>query len=214
MDKGLRQKLNKRSVFEDQVVSPASDTMASVQHAGATSMPDPLQPSLLLTPLRPAAPANGGTLEVLIRVQAPDRPVGEDDATSTRKPLRLAVVVDRSGSMSGAPLREALRCAEYIAGGLQRSDQLAVVLYDDSVQVAYPLQPGGDAHALQIALAGVQSGGSTALFDGWEQGARLLEVEPPRAFRACCFSPTAKPTRVFVTPRKFSATAQSGRTEA
>lgn len=138
-------------------------------------MPDPLQPSLVLTPLRPAAPASGGTLEVLIRVQAPDRPVTEDDATATRQPLRLAVVVDRSGSMSGAPLREALRCAEYIAGGLQRSDQLAVVLYDDAVQVAYPLQPGGDARAVQKALAGVQSGGSTALFDGWEQGAKLLE---------------------------------------
>lgn len=91
-----------------------------------------LKPTLILNPLRQAAPANGGTLEVLLRLQAPDRPASSAPA---RQPLRLAVVIDRSGSMSGEPLHEALRCAEYIANGLQPADRLAVVLYDDEVQV-------------------------------------------------------------------------------
>lgn len=130
--------------------------------------------SILLHPIRPAAPAAGGTLEVLVRVQAPDRPASEH-ATPTRRPLRVAVVIDRSGSMSGQPLHEALRCAEYIAGGLQQTDQLAVVLYDNTVQVPFTLRPAGNAEALRAALAGVDSGGSTALFDGWQAGANLLE---------------------------------------
>ncbi len=131
-----------------------------------------LNPTLILTPIRQAAPANGGTLEVLVRLQAPDRPAS---MASARQPLRLAVVIDRSGSMSGEPLQEALRCAEYIAKGLQPADRLAVVLYDDDVQVPVALRPGGDAAAIQLALAGVESGGCTALFDGWEAGAKVLE---------------------------------------
>jgi Ca-activated chloride channel family protein len=131
-----------------------------------------LNPTLILTPIRPAAPANGGTLEVLVRVQAPDRPA---HMTGARQPLRLAVVIDRSGSMSGGPLQEALRCAEYIAKGLQPADQLAVVLYDNEVQVPVALRPGGDAAAIRLALEGVESGGNTALFDGWEAGAKVLE---------------------------------------
>lgn len=130
------------------------------------------QPNLILTPLRQAAPANGGTLEVLLRLQAPDRPAGVAPA---RQPLRLAIVIDRSGSMSGEPLHEALRCAEYVANGLQSADQLAVVLYDDQVQVPVALRPGGNAAAVRLALSGVESGGTTALFDGWESGAKILE---------------------------------------
>jgi Ca-activated chloride channel homolog len=131
------------------------------------------QPTLILTPLRPAAPSSGGTLEVLLRLQAPDRSAS---ATPTRQPLRLAMVIDRSGSMSGEPLQEALRCAEYVANGLQPTDQLAVVLYDDQVQVPLALRAGGDPAAVRLALAGVESGGSTALFDGWEAGAKVLEA--------------------------------------
>jgi len=132
-----------------------------------------LTPTLVLTPIRAAAPAGGGTLEVLVRVQAPKRPDGL--SAPQRQPLRLAIVVDRSGSMSGEPLREAIRCTEYIAGGLQSGDRLAVVLYDNKVQVAVPLSAGGDPTSVRAALAGVESGGNTALFDGWEAGAQCLE---------------------------------------
>jgi Ca-activated chloride channel family protein len=132
------------------------------------------QPKLILSPIRQAAPAAGGTFEVLVRVQAPDRPPEGEGATK-RQPLRLAVVIDRSGSMAGQPLAEALRCAEYIGAGLQPTDQLAVVLYDNRVQVPLQLHPAGDPARVREALAGVESGGNTALFDGWQAGATILE---------------------------------------
>jgi Ca-activated chloride channel family protein len=130
-------------------------------------------PTVILTPATQAAPTNGGTLDVLVRVQAPDRPTG--DAAPQRQPLRLAIVIDRSGSMAGRPLKEAIRCAEYIAAGLKPTDQIGVVTYDNEVDLPIPLRPGGKGHHVRAGLSTVESGGTTALFDGWQAGATLLE---------------------------------------
>ena len=62
------------------------------------------QPTIVFSPLQAGVPAEGGALEVLVRVQAPDRPA---DLAVTHLPKRLALVVDRSGSMNGQPLQEA-----------------------------------------------------------------------------------------------------------
>ena len=132
-------------------------------------------PFLHITPLRPAVPTEGGPLEVLIRVQAPARPPEPAGAPANKRiPLRLSLVVDRSGSMDGAPLTEALRCVGHIGALLHPEDQLAVVLYDDKVQVPMPLARSPGAQAVALALAGVESGGSTDLHAGWEAGARQL----------------------------------------
>jgi von Willebrand factor type A domain len=52
---------------------------------------------------------------------------------------RLALVVDRSGSMSGEPLTVALRCVMHIASCMTPVDQLAVVVYDDEANVLLPI---------------------------------------------------------------------------
>lgn len=130
------------------------------------------QAQVIITPLRAGLPSAGGALEVMVRVQAPAQPAGAE--APPRSPLRLALVVDRSGSMDGAPLREALRCVNHLVGCLQPTDQVAVVLYDHDVQVPVPLQPAALPDAIRAALAGVQSGGNTALFDGWQAGAQQL----------------------------------------
>ncbi len=145
--------------------------------------PNPvLKPQLLITPLQNGVATSGGTVEVLIRVQAPAQPTATaGHSVAKRAPMRLALVVDRSGSMDGEPLTEALRCVHHIAERLQSTDQLAVVLYDDQVQVPLPLCAAGNPNQVQAALAGVTSGGSTALFDGWLSGAQQLEGGTPGA---------------------------------
>jgi Ca-activated chloride channel family protein len=141
-----------------------------------------LTPKLVLTPLQNGVCAAGGSVDVLVRVQAPAQPIGTaEHPVAKRAPLRLALVVDRSGSMDGEPLTQALRCVNHIAGRLQTTDQLAVVLYDDQVQVPLHLHAAGQAARVQAALAGVTSGGSTALFDGWLAGAQQLEGGTPSA---------------------------------
>ena len=70
------------------------------------------QPTFLLSPIKPAIPAQGGAIDVMVRLQAPDQPEGSKAKVT---PKRLSLVVDRSGSMDGQPLQEALRCVGHIA---------------------------------------------------------------------------------------------------
>lgn len=130
------------------------------------------QPTIVFSPLQAGVPAAGGALELLVRVQAPDRPA---DLATTHLPKRLALVVDRSGSMDGQPLHEALRCVEHIASHLTPQDAMALVVYDDKVDTLLPLQPMGSADTVAKAVAGVVSGGSTNLYRGWLTGAQQLE---------------------------------------
>ena len=126
---------------------------------------------LLLTPEKAALVAGGPTtLRVLVRMQAPDLPPG----TVKRSPLHLALVLDRSGSMSGAPLEEAKRCARHIVDSLAAGDRAAIFAFDDEIDRVAPLTPAAEKLALSAALAGVGSGGSTNLHGGWRAGADEL----------------------------------------
>ena len=120
--------------------------------------------------LRAAADAT----HVLVRLVAPAQPVSENSASAQRAPLDLALVIDRSGSMSGDPLKAALESSVRIIQGLRSDDRIAVVAFDDHVQVVQPLVAVGDAHDLVNRVRQIDSGGSTALFDGWQEGVKQL----------------------------------------
>ena len=135
-------------------------------------MTQAIHPTILLSPLKPAIPAQGGAIDIMVRVQGPEQP--ESDKTKVT-PKRLSLVVDRSGSMSGQPLHEALKCVEHIASCMTPQDRISVVVYDDNVNVLMPLGPVTSPDAMKRLLATVDSGGSTNLFGGWEDGAKQLE---------------------------------------
>src|SRR5262245_53769147 len=102
--------------------------------------------TLVVTPDRPALIAgHPAMLRVLARIQAPQAPV---DAPP-RQSLHLALVLDRSGSMSGEPLEEAKRCARHIVDSLAPGDRAAIVAFDDEIESVAPLTPA----ACKLALA-------------------------------------------------------------
>jgi Ca-activated chloride channel homolog len=53
------------------------------------------------------------------------------EAPVRRSPINVALVLDRSGSMSGEPLRAAREAAQRFAGFLGADDRLAVVAFED-----------------------------------------------------------------------------------
>lgn len=89
-----------------------------------------------------------------------------------RRPLDLAVVLDRSGSMAGAKLRLACRAARRAVLTLGPQDHVALVTYDDEVT---RLVPGarldtGHRQRLLDAIDGITPGGTTNLSGGWLTG--------------------------------------------
>lgn len=129
-------------------------------------VPGPL-PRVELLPLRPGVSATRPLpVEVLLRVHTPDLEVRPD-----RPPLNLALVLDRSGSMSGHKLDYAKEAAVYAVNNLLAEDRVAVVTYDHAVQVLVPSTPATERMAIAERIRGIRPGGSTALHAGWLEGA-------------------------------------------
>lgn len=76
--------------------------------------------------------------------------------------------------MSGRPLEEAKRCAEYVLSKLRPSDAVALVKFDNRVQRLWPAAPLGDGNAQHAAIAGIHAGGNTNLHGGWNEGTDTL----------------------------------------
>jgi Ca-activated chloride channel family protein len=132
-------------------------------------MPSTDSTLVLITPLKPALILGmAQKLPILVRVQAPDAPPSDKPG---RKPYHLSLVIDHSGSMSGEPLREAVRCARHIVDRLDPTDQASLVIFDDRVKTLVGAQPVGDRKVLHMALTRIHEGGSTNLHGGWKTGA-------------------------------------------
>ena len=95
-----------------------------------------------------------------------------------RAPVNLAIVVDRSGSMSGAKLRNAKTAAIALAGRLQDGDRVSVVSYADDVTVDLPSTPVGPGMRPLVAavIQRLQPAGRTFLSGGLIAGADAVRV--------------------------------------
>jgi Ca-activated chloride channel family protein len=112
-----------------------------------------------------------GTTERYLRIQvsAPDK-----QGPSTRLPLNLALVIDRSGSMEGTKLEKAKEAAIFCMRNLTGADRAAVVAYDDNIRVVAPSRPLTPEvkNGVISEIHTIRSGGSTNLAGGWLTGAQ------------------------------------------
>lgn len=91
-----------------------------------------------------------------------------------RAPINVTLVLDRSGSMAGAPLEAAKAAATRFASFLSADDRLAVVAFDDQVETIFGPAAAGGGQAVE-AIARVYARGSTNLSGGWLKGRMLVE---------------------------------------
>jgi Ca-activated chloride channel family protein len=88
-----------------------------------------------------------------------------------RTPVNVAIVLDKSGSMTGEKLRKAKEAAIASIDRLGPNDIVSVIAYDQTVDVLVPATKVSDRKMLHTAIERLSAGGSTALFAGVSKGA-------------------------------------------
>ena len=96
--------------------------------------------------------------------------------SADRVPVNLALVLDRSGSMSGGKMARAIDAAELAVSRLSPEDIVSVVIYDDRIDTLAEASPASLEYKalIQRKLRGVGARGSTAIYGGLSQAAAEL----------------------------------------
>jgi Ca-activated chloride channel family protein len=99
---------------------------------------------------------------------------------AARPPLSLAVVIDRSGSMSGTPIQNAKAAAAKLIDQLEETDAFTVVTYSSSDETVVPMTratPSNKA-AAHDAIERIFDDGGTCISCGLTRGAGELAHSP------------------------------------
>ena len=100
---------------------------------------------------------------------------GAPDGAAERPGTSLQIVLDRSGSMGGAPLDGALKALAGLVQRLDSRDNFGVVIFDNIAQVVVPAGPLLDKAKVLGQIATIRSGGSTDLSTGYLRGLQELK---------------------------------------
>ena len=107
------------------------------------------------------------TRYALVTFDAPEEP-----AKQGRRPVNVALVLDRSGSMGGEKIRLAREAVSLALRTLRATDRFSLVVYDDRVDVVVESTPA-TAEAVRNVLDRldrIDARGSTDLGGGWLKG--------------------------------------------
>ncbi|MCH9688473.1 MAG: VWA domain-containing protein [Deltaproteobacteria bacterium] len=88
-----------------------------------------------------------------------------DPTEIERPPLNLAIAVDTSGSMAGAPIEHVREGLRRMSDVLRTEDRVSLVTFDDGAAVLAEAV-AGDSADLQVAISELSTGGSTNMYEG------------------------------------------------
>lgn len=116
----------------------------------------------------------GRAQELIVRatVVAPE----QAQTAHPRIPLNIAIVIDRSGSMAGRKLADAVAATQRIVNRLSSDDRCTIVAFDTHVAVLADgnLVSEAQRDLIRHALTRLRSGSSTNLAGGWDTAVRVL----------------------------------------
>lgn len=110
----------------------------------------------------------GASQSVVIKVSLD---VPELPRENARPPVNLALVFDRSGSMSGSKIEKARQAAIEALRRLGAGDLFSLVVYDHQVETLVSAQSAANTEWIETQIRGIRPGGNTALFGAVSQGA-------------------------------------------
>jgi Ca-activated chloride channel family protein len=91
-----------------------------------------------------------------------------------RMPLNFALVLDHSGSMKGAKLKNVKEAVKMVINRLEPSDYISVIIFDDTCQVIIPSMPARDPAGMSAAIDRIRDAGGTTMSLGMIQGLNEL----------------------------------------
>jgi tight adherence protein B len=95
-------------------------------------------------------------------------------------PVRIALVIDSSGSMAGAPLEAAKAAAQAFVEQKRAEDQIALITFADEVLVASGFSASGTE--LSARIASIEAVGETAFNDAVVKAVELFETSSSDGF--------------------------------
>ncbi len=131
---------------------------------------------------------------------------------SAPPPLALSLVIDRSGSMMGKRITNAIAAARGMLERLRDGDLVSLVAYDQTAHLVFPatVVTNDNRAALVAKLLGIHAQGETCISCGLEAGVAQLTGEESRVKRLVLLS-DGIPTVGLKEPAQFLALAERAR---
>ena len=101
---------------------------------------------------------------------------GQNVDSKKRVPINLAIVIDKSGSMSGQRIEKAREAAILAVNMLNENDTLSIVAYDSEARVIVPAtKVDNRLRIIGLINENIYAEGGTALFAGLSKGIKQVE---------------------------------------
>lgn len=119
---------------------------------------------------RTVFPATGGEQLVYVLIEALPTSV----VVGIQMELNFSLVLDHSGSMSGAKLDNLREAAKLAIDQMGPQDLVSIVVFDDKAKIIVPSQPVTDAADLKHHVENIRDGGGTRISEGMREGLEEL----------------------------------------